>query len=178
MECSAESKDRELAESLLSFFVESKLKESFAACLFTCYELLRPDVVLELAWRNNLMNFAMPFMIQSMRDFDEKLTAIQHKLEEKDKKSEHDEKEKEKKQQEEAHAHVAAATLGVNSAFIQQPAQPLLMPPLPSQMGGMGMNPMGMGGMGMAPMHPGYANALVPVSAPGYAPSMPTMPYY
>lgn len=39
-------------------------KECFAACLYTCYDLLRPDVVLELAWRHQLMDFAFPYMIQ------------------------------------------------------------------------------------------------------------------
>lgn len=31
---------------------------------FQCYELLRPDVILELAWRHNIMDFAMPYLIQ------------------------------------------------------------------------------------------------------------------
>ena len=34
-------------------------KECFAACLFMCYEFVTPDAVLELAWRNKLMDFAM-----------------------------------------------------------------------------------------------------------------------
>ena len=46
------------------YFIESGEKECFAACLYTCYELLRPDVVLELAWMNGLTDFAMPYMIQ------------------------------------------------------------------------------------------------------------------
>lgn len=29
-----------------------------------CYDLLRPDVILELAWRHNIMDFAMPYLIQ------------------------------------------------------------------------------------------------------------------
>ena len=32
--------------------------------LFTCYELIRPDVALELAWRNNYYDFFMPYIIQ------------------------------------------------------------------------------------------------------------------
>ena len=38
--------------------------DCFAACLFQCYDLLHPDVILELAWRHNIMDFAMPYLIQ------------------------------------------------------------------------------------------------------------------
>lgn len=31
--------------------------------LYACYDLLRPDVVLELSWRNGLTDFTMPFLI-------------------------------------------------------------------------------------------------------------------
>ena len=41
--------------------------------LYMCYDLLEPDVVLELAWRNNLMDFAMPFMIQYMKELNTKV---------------------------------------------------------------------------------------------------------
>lgn len=33
-------------------------------CFLQCYDLLRPDVILELAWKNGIMDFAMPYMIQ------------------------------------------------------------------------------------------------------------------
>lgn len=29
-----------------------------------CYDLLRPDVILELSWRHKITDFAMPYMIQ------------------------------------------------------------------------------------------------------------------
>jgi len=72
----AESSDSALAEDLLTFFVGEKLNACFSACLFTCYPLLRSDVVLELAWRNNLMDFAMPFMVQTMREMQVKLEGL------------------------------------------------------------------------------------------------------
>lgn len=31
--------------------------------LYACNELIRPDLVLELSWRNGLMDFSMPYMI-------------------------------------------------------------------------------------------------------------------
>uniref|UniRef100_A0A7M4DYS9 Clathrin heavy chain n=1 Tax=Crocodylus porosus TaxID=8502 RepID=A0A7M4DYS9_CROPO len=69
MQYAAESKDAELAEKLLQWFLEEGKQECFAACLFTCYDLLHPDVVLELAWRHNIMDFAMPYFIQVMREY-------------------------------------------------------------------------------------------------------------
>lgn len=65
----AESKDAELAETLLQWFLEEGRKECFAACLFASYDLLHPDVVLELAWRHDIMDFAMPYFIQVMREY-------------------------------------------------------------------------------------------------------------
>ena len=58
------SKESEIAEELIKFFVNIEDKECFCATLYTCYDLIRPDVVLELAWRNQLVDFAMPYMIQ------------------------------------------------------------------------------------------------------------------
>uniref|UniRef100_A0A2K5CGZ9 Clathrin heavy chain linker core motif domain-containing protein n=1 Tax=Aotus nancymaae TaxID=37293 RepID=A0A2K5CGZ9_AOTNA len=69
MQYASESKDTELAEELLQWFSQEKKRECFGACLFTCYDLLRPDVVLETAWRNNIMDFAMPYFIQVMKDY-------------------------------------------------------------------------------------------------------------
>lgn len=66
MEYAAESRQAELSEELLSWFLENKKHGCFAACLFQCYDMLRPDVVLELAWRHKIMDFAMPYMIQTM----------------------------------------------------------------------------------------------------------------
>lgn len=69
MQYASESKDIELAEELLAWFLSEDKKECFAACLFTCYDLLRPDVVLETAWRHNIMDFSMPYFIQVMREY-------------------------------------------------------------------------------------------------------------
>ena len=82
MEYAAESKNAEVAEvrpalmidggewnilylqDLLAYFLEHKAYDCFAACLFQCYDLLHPDVILELAWKHNIMDFAMPYLIQ------------------------------------------------------------------------------------------------------------------
>ena len=69
MEYAAESRQPEIVEDLMHYFLKQGLKDCFSALLFKCYELLRPDVVLELAWRNKIVEYAMPFMIQTVRDF-------------------------------------------------------------------------------------------------------------
>ena len=76
IETAAESGDSSLAEELLGFFVAEKLNACFSACLYTCYPLLRSDVVLELAWRHKLMDFSMPFLIQTMREMQWRPTGV------------------------------------------------------------------------------------------------------
>lgn len=79
MQYASESKDIELAEELLAWFLNEDKKECFAACLFTCYDLLRPDVVLETAWRHNIMDFSMPYFIQVMREYLSKVGLLESK---------------------------------------------------------------------------------------------------
>merc|ERR1712178_665103 len=73
MSSCAASNDPKLAEDLLRFFVEQGNEAAFGACLYTCGSLIKPDVAMELAWRNNLMDYAMPFMIRTIRNFDQNL---------------------------------------------------------------------------------------------------------
>ncbi len=49
METTAQSEDKAIAEELLHFFVDASEKEAFAAMLFTCYDLIQPDVALEVS---------------------------------------------------------------------------------------------------------------------------------
>jgi len=77
METTADSGDQDLAEQLLRYFVEIESKECFAACLYHCFELIRADVVMELAWRFDLMNLAMPFMIQTVRSLSDRVTKLE-----------------------------------------------------------------------------------------------------
>ncbi|KAF7816495.1 clathrin heavy chain 1 [Senna tora] len=64
METASQSGDRELAEELLVYFIEQGKKECFASCLFVCYDLIRADIALELAWMNNMIDFAFPYLLQ------------------------------------------------------------------------------------------------------------------
>lgn len=86
MEFTAESKNQELAEDLLHWFIERANHACFAAMLYQCYDLLRPDVVMEYSWRYGLMQYAMPYMIQVVREYtsktDELKETVETKLEE------------------------------------------------------------------------------------------------
>jgi clathrin heavy chain len=77
MSYASESKQVELAEDLISWFLDEKLYECFGACLYQCYDLLRSDVIMELAWRHNIMDFAMPFMIQTMREMSTRIEKLE-----------------------------------------------------------------------------------------------------
>jgi len=91
METACESGNSDLAENLLKFFVDGGHKECFAACLYTCYDLITPDVALELAWRNGLMDYCMPYLIQVMREYTGRVNALDKKT---TKKEEEEEKNK------------------------------------------------------------------------------------
>ena len=51
METAAQSADPEIAEELLHYFVDNNERECFAASLYTCYDLIRPDVAMEVTLR-------------------------------------------------------------------------------------------------------------------------------
>ncbi|KAI0239202.1 Clathrin heavy chain [Massospora cicadina] len=66
-----------VVEALLEFFVESKLYERFAAALVHCYDLIRPDVALELAWRHRIADYAMPYLLQVIREYTQKVDRLE-----------------------------------------------------------------------------------------------------
>jgi len=76
MKSAAESSDADVVEKLLRFFVENDSKECFAACLYTCYDYVRPDVVMELAWKNGYTDFAMPYFIQVIKEYTTKVDEL------------------------------------------------------------------------------------------------------
>ena len=77
METVAESKDPALAEDLLRHIMHMQDKELFAAMLYTCYELVKPDVALEVAWRCNLQEYVMPYFIQFVKDLSSRVENVQ-----------------------------------------------------------------------------------------------------
>jgi len=77
MEYAAESRQPEIAEELIAYFLDNQLFECFAAALYQCYDLLHPDVILELAWKHKIMDFAMPYMVQVLREYTTKIDKLQ-----------------------------------------------------------------------------------------------------
>ena len=69
MDYAAESRHPEIVDDLMQFFLSERLNDCFTAMLYKCYDLLRPDVVLELAWSHNITDFAMPYFIQTLREY-------------------------------------------------------------------------------------------------------------
>merc|ERR1711871_826369 len=72
----AVSGQAELAEELLQKFVDTEAKEAFGALLFTCYDLLKPDLVMEKAWRAGWSDVAMPYFVQTLRDMNAKINML------------------------------------------------------------------------------------------------------
>ena len=147
METVAESKDPALAGELLRFIMTRKDKELIGAMLYNCYELIKPDVAMEVGWRCGLQEFVMPYFIQFMRDMSTKVEGVQKNAEAMQKK-------------EEAKAEEAAnrpLDMGMEMGMMfpgmnmnQGPAAIMPAPGSMPNMGGMmGMGAMGgMGGMG------------------------------
>eukprot|EP00916_Digyalum_oweni_P021100 GHVL01035078.1.p1 GENE.GHVL01035078.1~~GHVL01035078.1.p1 ORF type:complete len:1411 (+),score=249.62 GHVL01035078.1:264-4496(+) len=80
METARDSGDVDVAEGLLNFFVEIEDRESFAACLYVCYNLIRPDTALELAWKARCVDYVMPYMIQVVREYSYRVDALDKKI--------------------------------------------------------------------------------------------------
>eukprot|EP01134_Creolimax_fragrantissima_P001261 CFRG1261T1 len=136
IEYAAESKDAETAENLLNFFVGLQNYPCFTATLYTCYDLLRPDVVLEISWKNNLLDYAMPYVIQVVREYLTKVDDLKKfqvtKIEE----------------DEEAEARPQPLMYGNQDQLMltMGPSNPMMPPGM-----GMGAAPGGMGMMGAGP---------------------------
>jgi len=134
METAAGSSDPAVAEGLLRFFVEQGRKDCFAASLFTMYDLLKPDVVLELAYRSQMMDFALPYLVQVTRQYTDKVDKLVEAAEEA------------KAKQEDVNS-LNAPTLGGDMGMMGMTGMGgQLM--LGGPMGGMPQGGMGMGGMG------------------------------
>ncbi|XP_022887146.1 clathrin heavy chain 1-like [Olea europaea var. sylvestris] len=155
METASQSGDRELAEELLVYFIEQGKKECFASCLFVCYDLIRADVALELAWMNNMIDFAFPYLLQFIREYTGKVDElIKDKIDALNEVKAKENEEKDVIKQQNMYAQLLPLALpappmpgmgvgGMGGGFTAQ------MPPPPMPMGGMPpMPPFGMPQMG------------------------------
>jgi clathrin heavy chain len=77
----AESKSRACAEGLLRYFGELGNETMFAACLVNAYGLIRPDVALEIGWKQRWQDTLIPFMCQSMREYQERVDRLEREME-------------------------------------------------------------------------------------------------
>ena len=117
IETAQESHDKDIINRLLNYFAQNGLKEFFTATTYTCYEYLSPDVVLELSWRYGYTDFAMPFMIQFVYDFSNRVETVQKKHEEREKKEE-------EQQEREAKRPLDIGIMGVNPGTTMGPLAP------------------------------------------------------
>jgi clathrin heavy chain len=149
METARDSGNADLVEQLLRFFCDSDMSECFCACLYTCYDYVRPDVALELAWRRNMLDFAMPYLIQVVKEYTGRIDGLNKKTE---KKEEEEEKQK-----------------SAPNDYVPDYMMPAMMP-------GVGMPGIGnlaiMGPQAM-PQQQGFAQP--GFAQPGFAPQQPNM---
>lgn len=160
METVAESQDPALAEEMLRRIMQMRDKELFAAMLYTCYDLIKPDVALEVAWRCNLQEYVMPYFIQFVKDLSSRVENVQNQTDDI------------KKKEEKKHAEEMNKPLDMNMdmGFMfpggmgqQMQGGPAAIMPSPGMggnfqappMGGMNMGGMNMGGMNMGGMNMG-----------------------
>jgi clathrin heavy chain len=155
-----ESEDAEIVEGLLRFFCETSEKECFAACLYTCFSHISPDVALELGWLNGYHNFVMPFFIQTFRQTHIRLKELESRT---------------APPKETDIQNEIAGTYGNLGGFgntLMLMNEPSFMPP---GMGGMGMGP-DMSGFGAPMMNGGGAgmmpNGGMPMGMNGMMPQM------
>ncbi|KAJ7224497.1 hypothetical protein GGX14DRAFT_425944 [Mycena pura] len=106
----------EVAEELLSYFVDIGNKECFSAILYICFDLLRSDVVEELSWQHGLNDFYMPYRIQVQRSLVTKLAQLEKEVQERSKKEV-------QKEQDEAQAPIINPGLMITNGPTGYPGQ-------------------------------------------------------
>ncbi|THH15617.1 hypothetical protein EW146_g4889 [Bondarzewia mesenterica] len=123
MVTAATSVSVEVAEELLSYFVDIGNKECFAALLYICFDLLRSDVIEELSWQHGLNDFYMPYRIQNQRTLVEKLAALEKEVKDRSKKDS-------QKEQQEAEAPIINPAnrllLTQGNGFVGQAPPPMM----------------------------------------------------
>ncbi|CAB0000160.1 unnamed protein product [Nesidiocoris tenuis] len=72
----AESKQPAIVQELMEWFLVHQNIDCFVACLFQCYDFLRPDFVLEMAWRHGATAVAMPYMINVVQEYVSKVDEL------------------------------------------------------------------------------------------------------
>lgn len=50
--------------------------------LYKCFDLLKPDYVMELAWKHRVTDYAMPYYIQVMKNMNSRMERLEYQMEE------------------------------------------------------------------------------------------------
>ncbi|KYN98001.1 putative clathrin heavy chain [Plasmodium gaboni] len=79
------SKNNVYIEDLINYFIESKNKEAFCACLIVCYDLLKPDYILEIVWTSGFKDQAMLYFIQIISDYTNQIENMKKQIEDMEK---------------------------------------------------------------------------------------------
>lgn len=109
--------------------------------LYSCYDLIRPDVVLELSWRHGLHDFTMPYMINLLCQQTKELAAL--KADNEARKTKESEKEKDESTGPILGGNRLMITAGPASAMGGTPSP---APPYGGPANGFGPQPTGFGG--------------------------------
>ncbi|CRH02619.1 clathrin heavy chain, putative [Plasmodium relictum] len=75
------SKNNLYIEDLINYFIEIKNKEAFCACLIVCYDLLKPDYILEIVWSSGFTDQAMLYFIQIVSDYTNQIDIMKKQIE-------------------------------------------------------------------------------------------------
>lgn len=76
IETAAISGKTDVVEELIRYFVDIGSRECYVGMLYACYDLLRPDLILELSWRHGLNDFTMPYMINMLSQQTKELATL------------------------------------------------------------------------------------------------------
>ncbi|KAF4123045.1 clathrin heavy chain [Geosmithia morbida] len=76
IETAALSAKTDIVEDLLRYFVDIGHRECYTGMLYACNDLIRPDLILELSWRNGLHDFTMPYMINMLAQQTKELSLL------------------------------------------------------------------------------------------------------
>ncbi|KAG9018769.1 hypothetical protein FRB90_009773 [Tulasnella sp. 427] len=127
----------EVAEDLLTYFVDIGNKECFTAMLYASFDLLRSDIIMELSWQHGLNDFYMPYKVQSQRSLVDKIAKLEKEVKEHAKKV---------TVKEEAEAEVPIINPGIGGKLLLTQGPSGMAPPV--YMNGTGMMPPHMTGFG------------------------------
>ncbi|CAD2113784.1 clathrin heavy chain, putative [Plasmodium vinckei] len=75
------SKNHLYIEDLINYFIQIKNKEALCACLIACYDILKPDYVLEIIWLSGFKDQAMLYFIQIISDYTQQIETMKKQIE-------------------------------------------------------------------------------------------------